>query len=347
MVEQKIEAINKVGIRSTPRFDGAGKLRGLTLNLDGVGTAPDISPVGALRDLEELRVYNLGTRDIAFLKGMKLKTLLIHGAIFSDLSPLEGMPLTDLELRGGPKRDCAVLGKLPLRRLDLEGNAVDDLSFLKGTRVEILNIVRTQVKDLSPLRALSLRELKCTFVPARDMPVVRSLTTLQKLQDVPLAEFFRSPDGGATVVQGPPTEVLTFNNHRYQWLPDRLTWPEAKAKAESLGGHLATIGTSGENTWILETFVKRLPQGLGLWIGGTNDGTPGKWRWVTGEQFGFNGWVIGEPNNRIEEPVILFLFRDQGDQGWVDLKDTGMGLRDRRGGLLVEWDDAGATAKGG
>ena len=34
---------------------------------------------------------------------------------------------------------------------------------------------------------------------------------------------------------------------RYQWVKERKTFAEAKAHAESLGGHLATITSASEN----------------------------------------------------------------------------------------------------
>ncbi|MDP1586191.1 MAG: lectin-like protein, partial [Prosthecobacter sp.] len=140
-----------------------------------------------------------------------------------------------------------------------------------------------------------------------------------------------------------PSDMLTFGGHRYRHLPDILSWTAAKAKAESMGGHLATITSKEENDWIKQNFITGLPAGTGVWLGATHDGVPGHWRWVTGEPFDFKGWGPGEPNDRPEELAISFARSDQGPLAWYDMRDSGFGNKDRRSGLLIEWDDDGQT----
>jgi Leucine-rich repeat (LRR) protein len=139
--------------------------------------------------------------------------------------------------------------------------------------------------------------------------------------------------------------MLTFAGHRYQALPDLLTWTDAKAKAEQMGGHLATITTREECDWIETNVIAKGTKGLGLWIGATNDGIPKQWRWVTGEPFDFTYWNSGEPGNTPAEIGVLFGTNDNGVAGWLDIRDNGMGKIDRRAGLLVEWDDAATPIK--
>ena len=195
----------------------------------------------------------------------------------------------------------------------------------------------TSGSDNTPAASATVSTPAAAPAPGRSTPPISSASVSSSLP---------APDGGATSLEGPPKEVLTFGGHRYQWLPDLLLWTKARAKAESMGGHLATITSKEENDWIAENIVSRLPQGLGVWIGGTHDGAPVKWRWVTGEPFAYTNWAVGEPNMSGAEPALQFIYRDQGDKSWIDLKNTGMGFRDRRGGILVEWDDAGSTTAG-
>ncbi len=143
-----------------------------------------------------------------------------------------------------------------------------------------------------------------------------------------------------------PSGVVRFKDHRYQAFPDKLRWNEAKTRAESVGGHLVTITSREEDDWIASTFVKQLSVGQGLWIGGTHDGKPSQWRWVTGESFSFTNWAPGEPNNRADESAVMYIRNDQGQIGWIDLREDGSGNKDRRAGFLVEWDDPGAPAVG-
>lgn len=133
----------------------------------------------------------------------------------------------------------------------------------------------------------------------------------------------------------PPVAVQTFGGHRYQFFPDELNWEEAKAKAAAAGGHLATITSQEENQWIMDIFVTGLPQGLSLWLGGTKDNPTRQWTWITGEPFTFTAWGSNEPGGT-DEFALCF---SQMSRGWGDIRTSGIGSADRRGGYLIEWDD--------
>ena len=82
-----------------------------------------------------------------------------------------------------------------------------------------------------------------------------------------------------------------------------MTWFQATADAESIGGHLATITSQAEWTEMLATPGFRSALWLGGWQpnGGQNE-PDGGWEWVTGEAWGqVDGWApVGdgyEPNN--------------------------------------------------
>ncbi|MBR5515726.1 MAG: hypothetical protein IKU52_05945, partial [Clostridia bacterium] len=85
-------------------------------------------------------------------------------------------------------------------------------------------------------------------------------------------------------------DSVEYNGHRYELYLNRLSWQNAKAKCEELGGHLATI-TSAEEQEIVATII----QGKGLFIGATN--LDGSWKWITGEEFSYSNWADGEPND--------------------------------------------------
>ncbi|MFO1486726.1 MAG: protein kinase [Verrucomicrobiaceae bacterium] len=147
------------------------------------------------------------------------------------------------------------------------------------------------------------------------------------------------PASSSPVVATTTIPPQTFGGHLYEFVPDKtLTWTQAKAAAEAKGGHLATITSKEENDFLASNMIAKIEKGLGAWIGGTDEGAPGQWRWVTGEPFTFTAWNPGEPGNGSGEPVLFFSMNDDGKVGWGDIRTSGIGFVDRRGGYLVEWD---------
>jgi hypothetical protein len=78
-----------------------------------------------------------------------------------------------------------------------------------------------------------------------------------------------------------------------------------------MGGHLVTITSAAENTFIYNLW----PSG---WIGLTDEVTEGTWRWVTGEAYSYQSWNPGEPNNAGNEDYIQFV----GGGKWNDLPNN-------------------------
>ena len=103
------------------------------------------------------------------------------------------------------------------------------------------------------------------------------------------------------------------NGHWYEAVDLSLGWNEARALAESrshlgMSGHLVTITSAAERNFLIANALPdSLPATLGIhraWIGAYQDpSTPGftepagGWRWVTGEDWDFESWATGEPND--------------------------------------------------
>ncbi len=130
------------------------------------------------------------------------------------------------------------------------------------------------------------------------------------------------------------------NGHSYEVVHDSaVTWPQAKAAAESKGGYLATITSAAENLWITSTFG--YPNLNAHFLGGfqpPNSPEPlGDWTWVTGEAWSYANWGPGEPNNSLvgeEEDALEFGHGPNADGGqWNDIRNFWT-----RAGYVVEYD---------
>jgi formylglycine-generating enzyme required for sulfatase activity len=114
---------------------------------------------------------------------------------------------------------------------------------------------------------------------------------------------------------------------RYEIVPGSFTWSEAKAHAEARGGHLATITSEAE--WqAIKTVVGPAVLDTTLWLGGTDEGGEGRWRWITGEKWTFAKWGRGpgwdEPNGATTENTLML---------WTDPR-----YMDRSNGFI--WNDS-------
>ena len=83
-----------------------------------------------------------------------------------------------------------------------------------------------------------------------------------------------------------------YNGSRYLVTDTAMTWTDAQAYAESIGGNLVTINDAAENQWLKDTFGTT----EALWIGFTDRETEGTWKWASGEGA---DWILGADNTGI------------------------------------------------
>jgi len=140
------------------------------------------------------------------------------------------------------------------------------------------------------------------------------------------AEVARLFNGGFEDTDGDGlTNDYETGKLRYQAIEGKFTWREAKADAESKGGHLATITSNAE--WLaLKEVLGEVPHAY--YLGGTDEKTEGVWEWITNELWEFTKWSPNQPDN--------FYRNAYGDQDYLH---TWKGTSD--GNRL--WDDNHGT----
>ena len=83
--------------------------------------------------------------------------------------------------------------------------------------------------------------------------------------------------------------IGTFDGHTYFRSTTSSTWTAANAACQALGGHLATITSTAENTFLT---------GIGWhWIGVSDQLVEGTWVWVNNEPSIYTNWLGGQPDN--------------------------------------------------
>ena len=107
------------------------------------------------------------------------------------------------------------------------------------------------------------------------------------------------------------TSQQNYNGHSYYRSTGNAYWTDARTACTNMGGHLVTVTTAAENTFIYNLW----PSG---WIGLTDEVTEGTWKWVTGETYSYTSWNPGEPNNAGNEDYVQFV----GGGKWNDLPNN-------------------------
>jgi Leucine-rich repeat (LRR) protein len=193
------------------------------------------TPVSDLSPLKDMKLTTLncgGTpvSDLSPLKDMNLTWLNCGGTRVSDLSPLKDMKLTYLHCENTRVSDLSPLKDMRLTDVDCDNTRVSDLSPLKDMNLRWLNCARTRVSDLSPLKGMPLKEVYCDFKPERDAEILRSIKTLERINEKPAAQFWKElppakPDGQGFVplFNGKDLDGWDYEDPRYKdhWSVDK------------------------------------------------------------------------------------------------------------------------------
>ena len=192
----------------------------------------------------------------------------------------------------------------------------------------------------------------------------------KKLLSVLLVIAMLVPTGALTVNTNAasvsiPDDAVMFNGHYYKAYDIPMSWTDAKAYCENLGGHLVTVTSQAEQTFLENTFFTTASEMWFYMIGGYRESyTSTKWMWVTGEPFNFSNWSTpNEPTQEIWGQNYIWAFspsapdsyiRDDGvvievpDYKWVSNESTCYHevYNTEHTGFICEWDTKEYTIAG-
>ena len=104
------------------------------------------------------------------------------------------------------------------------------------------------------------------------------------------------------------------NSHYYMKSSGDLTYWEAVNFVQSRGGNLPKIETSGENAWLASQITGS------IWLGLSDDGHEGTWKWYDGETAIYTNWADHEPSNNHGEDFARMrpdgYWTDRGENEW-------------------------------
>lgn len=150
---------------------------------------------------------------------------------------------------------------------------------------------------------------------------------------IPEIELYKkASDNNPVGKPGTIDDAVCFNGHYYKVYNGQSSWEDAAAFCQSMGGHLATITSEEENTYLHDYLVS---MGLsGAYFGFSDVNIEGKWVWCTGEEVTFTNWDSSEPNNEgRKEHYGLFDF-SHNDGKWND----GSYRSGTDANFICEWD---------
>ncbi|MEM7390731.1 MAG: lectin-like protein, partial [Verrucomicrobiota bacterium] len=125
-----------------------------------------------------------------------------------------------------------------------------------------------------------------------------------------------------------PSEPTEFEGHFYQIFETKqpISWDEAKARCEAMGGHLVIIDHAEEND-----FLTTIGAGNAFYhLGATDREEEGEWLWVDGTPMTYENWHPNEPNDYGGSEDYLNALHLH----WPRWNDAGF----MANGFVCEWD---------
>jgi hypothetical protein len=126
------------------------------------------------------------------------------------------------------------------------------------------------------------------------------------------------PDASSDPRVCPPGCTGAFRDHAYLICTVQASWPVAETDCEAHGMRLVRIDDAAENAWVHQVaFTYGVDRN---WLGGSDLGQMGDWRWADGTQFWsgedtgtpvggrYANWESGEPNDYGDDEHCLVMF---------------------------------------
>lgn len=146
-------------------------------------------------------------------------------------------------------------------------------------------------------------------------------------------------------------EIMEYGGNYYSmYYVSNITWTEAEAFCEAMGGHLVTINSEEEQQAVYQ-YIEEYADDTFIWIGISDAGSEGDWSsWITGEEVTYTNWAVSQPDNEktssdTEQNYGVIFSGYRSGTGyyiepgqWDDVENDYS--EDRAGFFVCEWEDS-------
>ena len=116
----------------------------------------------------------------------------------------------------------------------------------------------------------------------------------------------------------------------YRLTPTKMTWQEAQAFAQRLGGNLVTINDAAEESWLQATFGSSEE----FWIGLNDIDSEGNLVWASGESVDYTNFAPGQPDNSGNQDAVSMNFGAADQWGDASVTSSRIGIIEVTGDSL-------------
>ena len=133
-----------------------------------------------------------------------------------------------------------------------------------------------------------------------------------------------------------PEDAVEYGGHHYYIYDIGNDIEAAIEYCESLGGHMATITSSGENDFLYDYMLSNDLESV--YFGFSDAAEEGTWIWLNGESVSYTNWHSTEPNSENDDEDYAMFYWKYDDGTWND-GDFGTGGTNGGGcAFICEWD---------
>ena len=188
--------------------------------------------------------------------------------------------------------------------------------------------VKDAVREILNSYVAKLKTEQSVYLKSRDLPRAKAVQEeIQRMTD----QLKRLEGMGKVFVKKIPRDAKSYGGHRYKVYSGKVTWHEAKFRCEELGGHLAIVGKSAENSFLAKYLGETSLRSNAVFIGATDEVKEGNWLWVNGKKMDYQKWHKGVKNKNGGPDYLVI-------QRWGDWSPSGKNTSSYVNGWICEWE---------